>query len=282
VLHEPDAIVSSEREVLTATPTVTPRSGRPDDALIIFDWDDTLLCSSALRLQQVPQSKLKVLSLTVEWTLRMAMQLGEVMIVTNGTESWVDESCRRFLPGLLPLLGHRHLHVRSARHCYERAYPGDKYAWKRETFKDILGPRHKATNLVVFGDSFSEIYAAHDALHCMVDSSLVKTVKFTEQPSVNELIGQLRCASQEMASLVAQDDHTHSTLVRLPSSWSVSESGWRLSDVILHYDAEAHKPISGLIGGLMPDAGDADTALGKGLLRPVLGARARAASRGGR
>jgi hypothetical protein len=264
VLNEPDARGGAGRRGLTAAPNVhdlddelvpflTPRNGPPDDTLIIFDWDDTLLCSSAIRMRQWSQAKLDALSLTVETTLHAAMQLGEVMIVTNGVDQWVEESCRRFLPGLLPLLGS--LHVRSARHSYERAFPGDPFAWKREAFKDILQPRHMATNLVVLGDSLSEIYAAHGALHCMVGSSLVKTVKFKEQPSVNELIGQLRRASQEIGSLVSQDDHTHSTLVR----WTTATptSGWRLS-----YGADAYKPI----GSLIPDAGNAGAAFGKGLL----------------
>jgi hypothetical protein len=272
VLNEPDPSSGAEHEGLATTPTVpstvstlddelgsfaTPRKGRPDDTLIIFDWDDTLLCSSAINLQQWSESQLEVLCETVETTLRAAMELGEVMIVTNGVDWWVDDSCRRFLPRLLPLLGR--VRVKSARHDYESIFPGDPFAWKREAFKDILGPRPKATNLVVLGDSFSEIYAAHGALHCMADSSLVKTVKFKEHPSANELIGQLRRVSAEMSSLVSQDDHKHSNLVRWPvqlghmAGWA---SGWRLS-----YDDDAVKSI----GGLIPHAGNAGTDFSKGI-----------------
>jgi len=283
VLNEPDTLCGAEHEGLTNTPTVSPtgpdlddelvsfatsRKGRPDDTLIIFDWDDTLLCSSAINLQQWSQSQLDVLCATVETTLRAAMELGEVMIVTNGVDWWVDDSCRRFLPGLLPLLGR--LHVKSARHDYERVYPGDPFAWKRETFKDILGPRPKATNLVVLGDSLSEIHAAYGALPCMVESSLVKTVKFKEAPSANELIGQLRRVSQEMGSLVSQDSHKHSNMERWPAQFGHMAgwaSGWRLSQ-----DSDADKST----GGLIPDDGNAGTDFSKGLLGvaavPALGA----------
>ncbi|CAK0884675.1 unnamed protein product [Prorocentrum cordatum] len=129
----------------------TPRKDIPNDTLIIFDWDpdDTLLCSSAINMQQWSQLQLDVLCRTVETTLRAAMELGEVMIVTNGVDWWVeDDSCRRFLPGLLPLLGK--LHVKSARHDYERIYPGDPFAWKRECFKDgtssSRGPRLRTSS----------------------------------------------------------------------------------------------------------------------------------------
>jgi len=263
VSNESDARRGAECMGLSTTPSVhdlddelssiaTPRKGRPDDTLIIFDWDDTLLCSSAL--EQCSQRQLDVLCITAEITLRTAMELGEVMIVTNGVDWWVDDSCRRFLPGLLPLLGR--LHVKSARHDYESIFPGDPFAWKRETFKDILQPRPKATNLVVLGDSFSEIHAAYGALHCMADSSLVKTVKFKESPSAEELIGQLRRVSQEMSSLVSQDGHNHSNLECGPARFAGWASGWRLSS-----DASV-----GIIGGLVSHAGNAGTNFSKGLL----------------
>jgi len=264
VLNDADTMGGTEHEGLTTTPTVphtapdlddelvsfaTSHKGRPNDTLIIFDWDDTLLCSSAINLQQWSQAQLDDLCKTVETTLQAAMELGEVMIVTNGVDWWVEDSCRRFLPGLLPLLGR--LRVKSARHDYERFYPGDPFAWKREAFRDILQPRCRATNLVVLGDSFSEIDAAHGALHCMVDSSLVKTVKFKEHPSATELIGQLRRVSQEMSSLVSQDDHNHSNLVH----WPVV--GWRLS---------CNADLDKFIGGLIPGVGNAGTDFSKGIL----------------
>mmetsp|Transcript_95505 Transcript_95505/g.270196 ORF Transcript_95505/g.270196 Transcript_95505/m.270196 type:complete len:295 (+) Transcript_95505:97-981(+) len=280
VLNEPDAgDGGEEREGLATTPSVhdvddelasfaTPRKDIPNDTLIIFDWDDTLLCSSAINMQQWSQLQLDVLCRTVETTLRAAMELGEVMIVTNGVDWWVEDSCRRFLPGLLPLLGR--LHVKSARHDYEPLYPGDPFAWKRETFKDILKPRPRATNLVVIGDSFSEIHAAHGALHCMVHGSLVKTVKFKEAPSANELIGQLRRVSQEMGGLVSQDSHQHHNMERWPAQFGHMAgwaSGWRLS-----VDNDVDKSI----GGLIPDAGNAGTDFSKGLLSvaavPAIGA----------
>jgi len=267
VLNEPDAgDGGEEREGLATTPSVhdvddelasfaTPRKDIPNDTLIIFDWDDTLLCSSAINMQQWSQLQLDVLCRTVETTLRAAMELGEVMIVTNGVDWWVEDSCRRFLPGLLPLLGR--LRVKSARHDYEGIYPGDPFAWKRETFRDILRPRPRATNLVVLGDSFSEIHAAYGALPCMADSSLVKTVKLKEAPSAEELIGQLRRVSQEMSSLVGQDGHHHSSLQGGPAQFAGWASGWRLSR-----DAGAEE----LIGGPISRAGNAGTDFSKGLL----------------
>jgi hypothetical protein len=48
------------------------------------------------------QRPLHELSLRVEATLKEAMKLGKVVIVTNAMEPWVETSCRNFLPMLLP------------------------------------------------------------------------------------------------------------------------------------------------------------------------------------
>ena len=54
-------------------------------------------------------------------------RLGETMIVSNGSASWVQESCTRFLPGLEPLLDT--LKVVSARAEFEHLSPDDPFAW---------------------------------------------------------------------------------------------------------------------------------------------------------
>lgn len=269
-------IESDETIGLTSTPTVRDHEdefeslpqeikGRPSDTLIIFDWDDTLLCSSAINCQHWTQMQLDLLTRTVESTLRTAMQLGEVMIVTNGVDWWVDDSCRRFLPGLLPILGE--IKVKSARADYEPIYPGDPFAWKRECFVDILRPRPEATNLVVLGDSLSEIHAARGSLSCMVESSLVKTVKFKETPTVNELVGQLRRVSQELSTVVNQEQHSSADLERrlLPAQFDHMAgwaSGWRLSE-----DLDIEKLFSSVkvSSRFLVDCGNAGTDFSKGM-----------------
>jgi hypothetical protein len=258
---------SDDRSGLITTPTVhdqeddfLPRYPEtfkccPSNTLIIFDWDDTLLCSSAIHMQLCTHQQLDSLSRTVEATLRLAMQLGEVMIVTNGVDWWVDDSCRRFLPALVPLLGE--VTVKSARADYEPIYPGDPFAWKREAFQDILRPRPRATNLVVLGDSLSEIQAARGSVHCMVDTSLAKTVKFVETPSADELIGQLRRVSVELGQIVDNERHSSTSLERRPLPGQVGTgvswaSGWRLWE-----DPTIVSPLGsdGLLGSYLGNAG---------------------------
>jgi len=90
---------------------------KPDQTLIIFDWDDTLCPSSWIRANKrelsffkpAPKTEkfqrpLRELQVQCEGVLKLAMKLGNVIIVTNAMEPWVETSCRNFLPQLLPLV----------------------------------------------------------------------------------------------------------------------------------------------------------------------------------
>jgi len=168
------------------------------------------------------------------------MALGETLIVTNGNKSWVQDSARRFLPKLMPLLSR--LRVMSARAIYETSFPGDPFAWKKAAFKEILQDRQASSaalssvgvNLIVLGDSLAEIQAAQTAAASIHGQSTVKTLKFKEMPSVNELLGQIRAATQVLQELVYEETSSCKGLVprSLPphlnylTSWA---SGWRIT-----------------------------------------------------
>lgn len=90
---------------------------KPEQTIIIFDWDDTLCPSSWIRdnkqvlnfFRPCPnierfQRPLKELAARGEAVLRLAMRLGNVIIVTNAMDPWVETSCRNFLPSLMPLV----------------------------------------------------------------------------------------------------------------------------------------------------------------------------------
>lgn len=210
--------------------------GGAESTLIIFDWDDTLLCSSALDHSRWDMPELRQLERTVETILRTAMRLGETMIVTNGCGNWVQESSRAFLPGLVPTL--ESLAVLSARAMYEHAHPDDPASWKRRAFRRILKRKradgYEGLNLVVLGDQSAEMQAVHSAAKVLRGPSLIKTVKFVEAPSVDQLLGQLRKVAQELGALICAEYSSSTGLAkrRLPEHQSHLEawaSGWTFS-----------------------------------------------------
>lgn len=90
---------------------------KPEQTIILFDWDDTLCPSNWIRenrpalsfFKPAPQDEkyqrpLRELQGHVEATLKLAMKMGKVIIVTNAMEPWVETSCRNFLPSLMPIV----------------------------------------------------------------------------------------------------------------------------------------------------------------------------------
>mmetsp|Transcript_72489 Transcript_72489/g.199899 ORF Transcript_72489/g.199899 Transcript_72489/m.199899 type:complete len:322 (-) Transcript_72489:117-1082(-) len=230
---------SAGNQHLDTTPTVTRQvSGSKEDTLIIFDWDDTLLCSSAINAAQWSMPELQQLEQAVASVLLAAMELGETMIVTNGNGSWVHDSSHRFLPGLVPTLDR--MTVMSARAMYEQMYPGDPFSWKRQAFRQILKsrraqcPHADGVNLVVLGDSPAEMEAAHSATKVYDGQSLIKTVKFREAPSIPQLMGQIQRVSLDLAEIVRENRSMSKDLeqLKLPAHMghmvSVA-SGWRFA-----------------------------------------------------
>lgn len=124
-------------EEATSEAYISPASRGPVNTVIIFDWDDTLLCSTAITLNQWTGAQLQDLAKAVESALRTAMGLGETWIITNGNGTWVRDSATRFMPQLLPLLSE--LTVVSARALYETTYPGNPFHVEAGNLQRPLG-----------------------------------------------------------------------------------------------------------------------------------------------
>lgn len=77
---------------------------------IIFDWDDTILCTSFIapysallhdKTAELPEAvaePLQKLDDIAVRLLQLAKTLGTVMIITNAAEGWVEMSAERFMP----------------------------------------------------------------------------------------------------------------------------------------------------------------------------------------
>jgi len=231
---ESDNEVDSSRNLSTRSPSARGVLG---NTVIIFDWDDTLLCSSAINTQQWNVQLLRELERAAESALHTAMSLGETWIITNGNATWVEDSAKRFMPRLLPTLAQ--LKVVSARALYEEQFPGDPFMWKRQAFNQLFATNPRYTeggiNLVALGDQHPEIEAAQNVVKILGGSSLVKTVKLKEAPSVSELLGQLGRIEKELVRLVCEDLSSTRSLVKfdLPGNLqhlASSASAWRCSD----------------------------------------------------
>jgi len=177
-------------------PTGHPASRPKSQAVLIFDWDDTLVCTSSLEHfgwkplpQKVKQRMSKVAGI-VKKVLELACSLGQPFIITNAKEGWVQQSAALWMPEVIPVL--EQITVISARSAYEASFPEDVSQWKRQTFLDLQRrlDQHAVTNLIAIGDSDFEMDAAH-AMGDKFARAVVKTVKFKPQPNPQELLAEL-------------------------------------------------------------------------------------------
>mmetsp|Transcript_47045 Transcript_47045/g.150219 ORF Transcript_47045/g.150219 Transcript_47045/m.150219 type:complete len:374 (+) Transcript_47045:49-1170(+) len=188
-----------------------PAAQRPpkSQTVIIFDWDDTLLCTSFLNLAHekgkgftAPVAQImREIALASRRLLEAASRFGQTFIITNAMNGWVEYSSAKWVPELLPVL--QKVRVISARTKYEPQYPGEVSKWKIQAFLEVQRQLNSEiiTNLISLGDSNFEM----DAVHVMgkeFAQALVKTIKFRENPSPEELLKQLELVSQKFERIV--------------------------------------------------------------------------------
>ena len=116
-----DSIRAGYIRKLEASKASMPQLSRPKRAQVvtIFDWDDTLLCTTHLEAVQrqygaIPvhvRDQLAQLEKVVHQILVQAMAAGKVFIITNASEGWVQHSSGMCMPALVELL--KQIEVRS-------------------------------------------------------------------------------------------------------------------------------------------------------------------------
>mmetsp|Transcript_95376 Transcript_95376/g.179354 ORF Transcript_95376/g.179354 Transcript_95376/m.179354 type:complete len:454 (+) Transcript_95376:87-1448(+) len=186
-----------------------PKAQRPPShqTLIIFDWDDTLLCTSFLNLVHAAnlsasvKRALKELEKLVISLLEKALRLGQTFIITNAVSGWVEQSAAEYIPGVLPVL--QRVNVVSARSRYESEYPNQVSKWKAETFLEVQRQLDSQviTNLVSLGDSHFEMEATL-AMGREFEQATIKTIKFKESPSPEELWRQQELVCKEFERII--------------------------------------------------------------------------------
>jgi hypothetical protein len=180
------------------------------NTLIIFDWDDTLLCTSFLtpngvfsedtRISEKDMEKIKKLEISSEKILKLAIEKGDTYIITNAAPGWVEYSASRFYPGVAKLL--KKVTIVSARGEYEKKFPGDSRQWKILAFLEMLKilDSNLVTNLICLGDSIIEMEAAH-ILASKFSQAYIKTIKFREAPKPEELNKQLNLVIEQFPKI---------------------------------------------------------------------------------
>ena len=175
--------------------------------IFIFDWDDTLMCTSYVAPQGIlnldefkpaDQTNMKNLDQLVSTLLTKSLAHGKVFIITNAAYGWVEYSAKKLYPMTYKIL--KNIKIVSARRMCEKKYPGDYRQWKFKAFYETLKSGninfYKTANIVSFGDSIIELESSHKLKEMFADA-YIKTIKFKESPQPMELIKELKIISSQ-------------------------------------------------------------------------------------
>lgn len=180
------------------------------NSLIIFDWDDTLLCTSfltpngvydeTLKLSEKDKEKLAKLEFSVLRLLTISIEKGDVYIITNAGPGWVEFSAEKYYPSVSNLLSK--ITIISARGEYESKYPNNSRMWKIQAFSNMQKKFDSdlVTNIICLGDSFIEMEAGH-TLASKFQQAFIKTVKFRDSPKPEELNKQLTLVADQFVGI---------------------------------------------------------------------------------
>ena len=175
--------------------------------IFIFDWDDTLMCTSYVapngilnyeEMKQTDKTNMKNLDQLVANILTKSLEKGRVFIITNAAYGWVEFSCKKLYPMTFNVL--KKIKIISARGMCEKKYPGDYRQWKSIAFVETMKLSNinflKTANIISFGDSIIELEASHKLKETFADG-YIKTIKFKEGPQPMELIKELKIISSQ-------------------------------------------------------------------------------------
>ena len=178
------------------TPGAKPKT---HNNLFIFDWDDTLLPTSFLKQEGIVNKKIlpeeyteifSILEKVIIKILNLAVNKGNVYIITNSSIGWVEHSAIKYYPNIKDILNK--IKIISARNEYEKEFPGQSTIWKQKAFLSLKKALYLniPSNIICFGDSIIELEAGKN-LASKVNNSFIKTIKFTTNPEPDDLIKEL-------------------------------------------------------------------------------------------
>jgi len=194
-----------------------------EETLFLIDWDDTILPSSWIQRHSLSldfgcipdhqqQGALAEVAASARELLILAKRRGTVVVVTNAEVGWIELSCQKFLPTLLPFV--ESLRTVSARTCYETQCCASPVEWKSQAFAqeidrafgEAVADPARRKNILSLGDSTYEREALIRATASMPNCRS-KSLKFVERPDMGQLLRQHALVSNCLEQIVQLDDN---------------------------------------------------------------------------
>jgi uncharacterized protein (DUF1697 family) len=196
--------------------------------LILLDWDDTILPTSWLlqnkiTIENVIYSKLiEDLSIHQNCCYEFFTQLlkcSNIIIITNAEQGWVEESCKKILPRVWPIISN--IKIVSARTSY-MAIADCPFTWKELAFRVQIEVYVKnnpniVKNIMSIGDAVYErnaLMLVSKDLKNMASNYYIKSIKFHDNPDIYLLIQQLDIVSTNIIEILKKNSDLDLMLIQ--------------------------------------------------------------------
>lgn len=200
-----------------------------DNTLIFIDWDDTLFPTSWITKNKIDVSDKRVrdkylvmfseLDNVLYKFLKKALSLGDVIIVTNASRSWIDLSMK-LLPQSSKIIDAK-IKIVSARDKF--GHHSDTYVWKQFAFEEeahvSLKDKKDVHNIISIGDAEYEHKALikfYDWSKIVPQKRILKKIKFLSSPTYYSVIDQINVLTSCLDKICLKKKHVD--LVFVPKS----------------------------------------------------------------
>jgi hypothetical protein len=190
--------------------------------LIILDWDDTILPTTWLEINNVrPKSIVKSF-----YTKEMALyenycydflnevrKNGNIIIITNADEKWVESTCKEYLPKILPIIST--IKIISAYSIYNKIvncpFKLKEMAFKNEIELYIKENPNIVKNILSIGDAEYERIAVRSInknkkLEGTSEICFIKSIKLSENPNLELIREQLDVITKNITSIISKKE----------------------------------------------------------------------------
>ncbi|CAD7957696.1 unnamed protein product [Amoebophrya sp. A25] len=193
--------MASQDVVMEKADPPLPENYHKEDTLFIFDWDDTILPTTWLALNdlrvdmqgEIPVNLKNQLDDYAPWamrTLEEAKKYGKVLIVTNAEDGWIELTIKKFFPSWEKLIDTIPYH--SARSTWEPTGCSLPVEWKVRSFDHEIRTYYEQRgdggrrNIIGLGDSTSDREAMLHVTGSKINT-VGKSLKFMERPNLEHL-----------------------------------------------------------------------------------------------
>jgi len=190
--------------------------------LIILDWDDTILPTSWLEINNVKPKSIVKSFYTKEMALyenycyeflNEVKKNANVIIITNADEGWVESTCKEYLPKILPIIST--LKIISAFTLYNKIFDSP-FKWKEMAFKNEIELYIKENpnivkNILSIGDAEYERIAVRSInknkkLEGTSEIFFIKSIKLSENPNLELIREQLDVITKNITSIISKKE----------------------------------------------------------------------------